>query len=249
MALNTVCSECPERVFDNPGSARGHANRVGHHLVEVQADLVVIDGKRDDALEDYPILTGELGAQLDALAEAIRAQYDVGRKATGVAWKARFAIGAAMVEARRLLRGDLEFGRWVKDQAFPFGKTYANLYRRLGEKAPDAQQLLDTVASRSGSAEDYGFARVVREIDPPAPREPRMVVSVVPDADEDTVASPALTAIRDLLFSNALNTIMDAPLTIEYWDVPADERASASHEFKLICERLIAINKLWQTSG
>lgn len=265
MATIVKCIECPERTFDNPGSARGHANRMGHHTVEVDAALMgeetgTLEDLADEVVEEQPEpmtgivlepLTGELGAQLDELAERIRSNYNRGQKAVIVAWESRYIIGESLAQARKLLRGDLEYGRWVKEQDFPFAKTTQGYLTWVGNYLDEAQEIVTEGIETAG--EPPALRKVAQELKN-RHAEKKPTVEAETDEAEDAADEEATTTLsaeqvlnRFLYGNPALETFASAPMDAAYWaDIPDSDRRTASREFRLLIDRMVAINDLWK---
>lgn len=266
VATITKCVECPEREFDNPGSARGHANRMGHHTVEVDAALMGQDPDTLEAVADSvapetaevsvggaPALTGELGAQLEELADRIRRNYATGQKAVATAWEARFQIAEALAEARKLLRGDLEFGRWVKEQAFPFASTVRGYLQWVGEYPDEARELVDTSVEEAG--EPPALRKVAAELKSRhAPKKPKAEPT---EADEDMEEDEAddrevsaEQALNGFLYSAGTDTFSQVGVDgVDWLSIPAADRRTATKEFRRLIDQMVKIVDLWKESG
>lgn len=222
------CEDCPDREFDNPGSARGHANRLGHHLIGVSLALVVKEGRPQP-------LTGAVRAELEALAGVIRLNVELGQKAVGRAWEARFVIGQQMARARELLRSDLEFGRWIKEQEFGFGGTRAKQFLILGQHEAEARNLLDTMVSRS---DEVGWRPVLKAIAPPKVVRPVTAEEIEAVSDDGW----EFRRIHRLLRSDTLYDVMSIPTDAAGLSaIPDQEKEWVRSEFKRIAEHLAAL--------
>jgi hypothetical protein len=235
---------------------------MGHHTVEVDSALMggepaSLEGVADEVapiegvvLDATPApLTGELGAQLEALADQIRANYATGQKAVATAWEARYRIGEALAQARTLLRGDLEYGRWVKEQNFPFATTTQGYLTWVGNYLEEAQEIVDTGVEETG--EPPALRKVAQELknrhQPKKPKE-RPEASA-DDGDEDEIDEDLLPSpvLNEFLYGRATELFSGVPLTAEYWNqIPAEARSSAAKEFRRLIDRMVAINDFWK---
>lgn len=259
MATVMKCVDCPERSFDSAGSARGHANRLGHQLVEIDEALAGESTSLEDIAEDvapeteetalakYPALTGELGEELEALADSIRANYEIGANAVRLEWQAYRAIAEALAKARVLLRGDNEYGRWVKEQNFPFATTRTKELRMIGERIDAAQEYVDTSVEETGQVP--GLRKIKAAIYP-------KVTDLDEEADDDedegevdvTPRKTALELIQGFLYGSAAEAFASASLEDEdYWNaVPADDRNALAKEFERLNRRMQTIVEIWR---
>lgn len=72
---------------------------------------------------------------LDRIADSIRAEY-------GKGIEAQFAIGRLLMKARDMLPGNVEFGKWVDAQQFPFSRQVAWRLRVGAEREPEVRAML-----------------------------------------------------------------------------------------------------------
>lgn len=106
--------------------------------------LVSVDGE---------VLTPEvLGDDyLEELAAVVRAQHRRSKEAMGEALDAYFAIGAALLEARKALPSDNAFGAWFREQEFGFTTQWAGVLRAAAEMEPQVRLAVETQVSTGGS--------------------------------------------------------------------------------------------------
>lgn len=259
MALVTKCVDCPDRQFDNPGSARGHANRMGHQLVEIDEALAgeatdletiaedVAPETGDTAIAKYPEMTGELGEQLDSLADQIRTSYAAGQQAVAMAWDARYRIAQALAQARKLLRSDLEYGRWVKEQNFPFASTVRGYLQWVGEYQEEAKEIVDTSVEENG--DPPALRKVASELK--SRHKPKPPKEDEDEDDEEEDAPPRHTAtelIHAFLYGNAAENFASVGSDDEdFWStVSADDRRSFAREFETLNRRMGEILEHWR---
>lgn len=106
--------------------------------------LVSVDGE---------VLTPEvLGDDyLDELAAVVRAQHRRSKEALGEALDAYFAIGAALLEARKALPSKNAFGAWFREQEFGFTRQWAHVLRSAAELEPAVRQAIATQVAIGGT--------------------------------------------------------------------------------------------------
>lgn len=99
---------------------------------------------------------------LDDIAASIRTLYDASGKLAGEALTMRFAVGAALLEARQQFTSDKLFGQWVNGQEFPFSGEYRRLLMIASQlEAPMRLLLATSVAGR-----EPAFADTVKALAP-----------------------------------------------------------------------------------
>ncbi len=98
------------------------------------SDLTVIDGSTGEVLTGAEVLP-----DLDDLASAVRREYRRSREALGEAVDAYFAVGHALLEARRQLPSNDAFGAWFNAQEFGFSRVWAHTLRTAAEHEPQVR--------------------------------------------------------------------------------------------------------------
>jgi N6-adenosine-specific RNA methylase IME4 len=111
------------------------------------SDLTVIDGSTGEVLTGAEVLP-----DLDDLASTVRREYRRSREALGEAIDAYFAVGHALLEARRHFgENDKAFGAWFNAQEFGFSRQWALVLRTAAEHEPGVRYVLTTQVVSSGA--------------------------------------------------------------------------------------------------
>lgn len=89
---------------------------------------------------------------LEELAGVVRAQHRRSKEALGEAVDAYFAIGDALLAARRSLSSNEAFGAWFRSQEFGFTRQWANTLRTAAEMEPQVRAALESQLSDGGTS-------------------------------------------------------------------------------------------------
>lgn len=120
------------------------------------SDLTVIDGSTGEVLTGAEVLP-----DLDDLASTVRREYRRSREALGEAVDAYFAVGHALLEARRQLPSDQEFGAWFNAQEFGFSRQWAHTLRTAADNEP---QVRAAVASQLATGKGPSIEKAVKAV-------------------------------------------------------------------------------------
>lgn len=95
------------------------------------------------------VLTPEvLGDEyLDDLASVVRREYRRSREALGESLDAYFAVGHALLEARKALPSNEAFGAWFRAMDFGFTTQWAGVLRMAAESEPEVRAVCETQVS------------------------------------------------------------------------------------------------------
>lgn len=121
--------------------------------------------------------------RLAGIADDIRAEWGRGNEAA-------FAIGRLLGEARNTFPSDIEYGRWVEAQQFPFSRQTAYRLRWASEHEPEVRAYIADPAV--GHKADLGVSTAVDRMTA-KPKPPSAEVIPVTDA---TPADPAYASLR-----------------------------------------------------
>lgn len=98
---------------------------------------------------------------LEELASVVRAQHRRSKEALGDAVDAYFAIGAALLEARKALPSDNAFGAWFRAQEFGFTKRWALTLRTAAEYRGEVEA---AVRSQLRTGESPNIDKAVKQV-------------------------------------------------------------------------------------
>jgi N6-adenosine-specific RNA methylase IME4 len=113
--------------------------------------------------ETGEVLTPEVVGEddyLENLAGVIRAQHRRSREALGEAVDAYFAIGEALLQARKSLPSDNEFGAWFRAQEFGFNRQWAHVLRTAAEHEAEVRL---AVSSQLATGKDPNIEKAVKQ--------------------------------------------------------------------------------------
>jgi N6-adenosine-specific RNA methylase IME4 len=100
---------------------------------------------------DGDVVDAELVPDLDELADTVRREYRRSREALGDAVDAYFAVGHALLDARRSLPSDQAFGAWFRSQDFGFNQQWAHTLRSAAEHEPAVRAAVTTQVVTGGA--------------------------------------------------------------------------------------------------
>src|SRR5690242_19843660 len=101
--------------------------------------VAVVDFETGEVVTDVEVLGDDY---LEELASTVRREFRRGREAIGEAVDAQFAIGHALLAARRVLASDNELGAWLRMQEFGFDKRWALQLRWAAEYEDDVREVV-----------------------------------------------------------------------------------------------------------
>jgi hypothetical protein len=169
----------------------------------IEGEVITEDEAPTDAVvvsEDTDVAVVDNSKALKAIAKKVKAQFDKGIDA-------QFAIGHLLNEARTLIPGDAQFGRWLSEQEFGFSRPTAH---RLAEAATREPEVREFIAARStlNGGKDIGVPTAIMYLNAGPTDEgmeelqatgKRVRDLIAEDNDEPMSAYPAFKAALEAL--------------------------------------------------
>lgn len=104
---------------------------------------------------------------LSAIAKKVATQF-------GKGLDTQFAIGHLLNEARALLPGDTEFGKWVAEQSFGFSRPTAHRLQQAALREPEVREFIAARSAQSEGKSDISPTWAVQLMDKQADEEGRV---------------------------------------------------------------------------